>query len=68
MAMKRICDICGNATGETAYQFSVPALLINNNGREQNPSDSSATDVCDECTTTRQSDIVATLIKKATPE
>ena len=49
MAMRRICDICGKQTGATAYQINVPALLIDNNGRDQKPSDSTSTDVCDKC-------------------
>ena len=67
MAMKRICDICGKATGTLAYQFSVPAQLIDNNGKDQNPGDSSATDVCSTCAKGKQAEIVALLVKKATP-
>ena len=65
MAMKRVCDICGAEAMKTCYEFSVPSVLIDNNGREFTPFDSSGTDACPECIVTRRADIVAVLIKKA---
>lgn len=65
MAMKRVCDICGAEAMETCYEFSVPSVLIDNDGREFKAVDSSGTDVCPDCVAKRQVDIVATLVKKA---
>lgn len=70
MAMTRVCDICeGKSAMAKAYQFSVPALLIDNDGKNQPPSDSSQTDVCDDCIKdkTKSKAIVGKLVEKATP-
>lgn len=65
MAMKRVCDICGEPVMEgQAYMFHVPSVLTDNIGVDK-AVDSSMTDVCSECATKRQVDIVAKLVKKA---
>jgi hypothetical protein len=63
--IKRVCDICNaDITTGTGYQFTIPSVLIDNDGKEQAPLDSSQTDVCPECTTKRPADVVARLIAK----
>ena len=67
MAMKRVCDLCGASIMEgTAYMFPVPSVLTDNSGADAKAVDSSMTDVCLKCATTRQADIVAKIVAKAT--
>ena len=65
MAMTRVCDICkGERAMLKAYQFSTPAILTDNVGAEGG--DSSMTDVCDQCIASKQVEVVAKLVTKAT--
>jgi len=61
----RVCDVCKAPCGETAYQFPVPAVLLNNDGREFTAADSSMTDVCERCAKNSADTVLSTLLVKA---
>lgn len=63
--MTRICDICGKPAMDLCYQFAVPSVLTNNDGREFKPVDPSMTDVCGACLTEDPGRVVAQLVAKA---
>ena len=66
MAMIRICDNCGaSMMNGKSYQFSVPTVLTDNDGTTFAAKDSSMTDICYVCATTKQTQVVAKLLFKA---
>ena len=66
MAMRRICDICGEDAGAgKAYQFPRPAVLVDNDGAGPQGFDASMTDVCEACSTGKKASVVTKLVDKA---
>ena len=65
MAIRRICDFCGDGTLGNGYAFRVPDRLI---AGKAPPPISGYADVCDTCIGTKQIQIVAALVAKTVPE